>query len=118
MTRARKLTNGVAALLAAAVIPLTAASAAAIDITVRNTSARAIDAVYLSATAQSAWGPDLLDGGIIAPGDTGTVGGVSCAGAFVVVAEDVGGCFLYQSVGCAADASWTITNSTPRDCGR
>ena len=118
MTPARKLTKTVAALLAAAVIPFTAASAAAIDVTIRNTSPRAIDGVYLSATAQSDWGPDLLDGGIIAPGDVWTVSGASCVGTFVLVAEDVGGCFLYQSVSCATDASWTITSSTPRDCGR
>ncbi len=104
--------------IVAAAVLFGAANASAIDITIQNTSARAIDGVYLSATAQSAWGADLLDGGIIASGDAWTVSGVSCDGSFVLVAEDVGGCFLYQSVGCIADVAWTISTSTPRDCGR
>ena len=114
MRRLRTLTSTIAA----AALLFSAANAAAIDITIKNTSSRAVDGVYLSATTQSAWGPDLLDGGIVAPGDAWTVGGMSCVGTFVLIAEDVGGCFLYQSVSCATDASWTITNSTPRDCGR
>lgn len=59
----------------------------------------------------------VLDGGIIAPGDVWTAT-ASCEGVIVVVAEDVGGCFLSHSVACGADATWTITGTTPRDCGR
>jgi hypothetical protein len=117
--RRKRLTSGIAAVFGVAtVILFSTANAAAMGITVKNTSAREIRGLYLSATAQSAWGPDLLDGGIIAPSDVWTVSGVSCQGVSVLVAEDDGGCFLYQSVGCAADASWTITGNTPRDCGR
>jgi len=54
---------------------------------------------------------------VLAPGDVWTAT-ASCQGVIVVVAEDVGGCFLSQSVACGADATWTITASTPRNCGR
>jgi len=50
-------------------------------------------------------------------GESWTANGARCQGNAVVVIEDEGGCFLYQSIGCGADASLIITDSTPRDCG-
>jgi hypothetical protein len=95
---------------------MAATPAAASSITITNGSSRALDGVYLAATAQSTWGDDLLDGAIIAPGEVWTAS-ASCQGVVVVIAEDIGGCFLSQSIACGADATWTITGSTPRDCG-
>ena len=92
-------------------------AAAAMDLTVVNQGGRQIDGLYLSATAQSDWGPDLLDGARLAPGATSTIHGIACTQPFVVVAEDLSGCFLYLSSACGADAAWTITNDSPRDCG-
>lgn len=116
--RVRRTLRRAAAIGLAAVATMTAtAPAAASSITITNSSTRALDGVYLAATAQSAWGDDLLDGGIIAPGDVWTAN-ASCQGVIVVVAEDVGGCFLSQSIACGADAMWAITGSTARDCGR
>jgi hypothetical protein len=95
------------------------AHAGTIDLTIVNSGVRAVDGLYLAAAAQSAWGPDLLDGDFLDQSQTVTVRGVSCnAASMVIVAEDVGGCFSYQSVACTGNAIWTITNSTPRDCGR
>lgn len=95
------------------------AQAGLIDVTVANSGARTVTGVYLAATAQSAWGPDLLDGNYLDQTQTVTVRGVSCPAAnMVIVAEDIGGCFSYQSVSCGGNASWTITNATTRDCGR
>ena len=114
--RIRNTLRRAAALGLVAAATMTAAPAAASSITITNGSSRALDGVYLAASAQSAWGDDLLDGGIIAPGDVWTAT-ASCQGVIVVVAEDIGGCFLSQSIACGADATWAITGSTPRDCG-
>jgi hypothetical protein len=92
--------------------------AAAIDITVVNASTRDVDGLYLAATAQSAWGPDQIEAEVLAQGESVTLRGVGCPSTIVVIAEDIAGCFLYQTVGCGADATWTISNSTARDCGR
>ena len=114
----RVLARGVLAGLASVLAPGTV-GAAAIDITVVNAGTRSVDGLYLATTAQSAWGPDVLDGDFLAPSGTVTLQGVSCAPpSMVVVAEDVGGCFMYQTVGCGGNATWTITSSTPHDCGR
>jgi uncharacterized membrane protein YccF (DUF307 family) len=94
------------------------ARAAVITITVTNTASRDVTGLYLAATAQSAWGSDRLNGDFLTPNQSVTLSGVSCTGSIVVVAEDVAGCFAYQSVACGGDVSWTITNTTPRDCGR
>jgi hypothetical protein len=95
------------------------AYAGMIDITVVNSGVRAVSGLYLAATAQSAWGSDLLNGDFLDQSQTATVRGVSCnAASMVIVAEDVGGCFSYKSVACTGNAIWTITNATPRDCGR
>lgn len=117
MKAARILRNGVVAglLLAFGGVP---AGAAGIEITVVNQSARAIDGLYLSATAQSDWGPDQLNGVALAPNGSWTIRGVNCTAPFVLVAEDTAGCFLYQPVPCGADAMWTIRSDTARDCGR
>lgn len=92
--------------------------AAAISITVTNGASREVTGLYLAATAQSAWGSDRLNGDFLTSNQSVTLSGVSCTGSIVVVAEDVAGCFSYQSVGCGGDTTWTITNATPRDCGR
>jgi len=118
VTHHTRLTTTIAAGFVVAVTLLSAAQAAATSLTVKNGSALELHGVYLSATAQGAWGDDLLDGTIIAPDGVWSADGVSCNGTVVVIAEDAGGCFLSQSIACGPSAVWTITNSTPRDCGR
>ena len=112
--RMRMIVTGLLVVLAAG-----PARAGTIDVTVANSGARAVTGLYLAASAQSAWGPDLLDGDYLDQSQTVTVRGVSCnAASMVNVAEDVGGCFSYQSIPCGGTATWTITNATARDCGR
>jgi len=110
----------IAAIALSTLFASTAASpASATDITVTNNGSREVHGLYLSLTAQSKWGPDQLNGAALRPGRSLTFMGVACPQQnFVVVAEDEGGCFLYQSVSCASDVLWTITSATPRDCGR
>jgi hypothetical protein len=115
MNRTRTMLGSVAAAVLTMLLGVRAA--AAMDITVVNQGTRQIDGLYLSATAQSDWGPDLLDGARLAAGATATIHGIACAQSFVVVGEDLSGCFLYQPMTCGADVTWTITNDSPRDCG-
>lgn len=88
-------------------------------ITITNNSNREIRHVFLSAPDQNNWGSDQLGGSIIAAnGGTATVGNVSCGGSTIkVIAEDHDGCFYYQVVSCAENASWTISSSDSPDCG-
>ena len=87
-------------------------------ITIVNNSTREIHHVYLSAPDQNNWGPDQLVQSVISPnGGSFTINDVSCNGSTIkVIAEDQDGCFSYQVVSCSG-ATWTITNSTARDCG-
>jgi hypothetical protein len=100
--------------------PLSKANApATAAITIVNNSSREIRHVYLSAPDQNNWGSDQLVNSVIAPnGGSFTISDASCGGASVkVIAEDQEGCFSYQVVSCSENSSWTITNSTARDCG-
>ena len=98
---------------------LSRAHVATSAITIVNNSSREIRHVYLSAPDQNNWGADQLANSVIAPnGGSFTISNVSCGGASIkVIAEDQDGCFSYEVVSCSDNASWTITNSTTRDCG-
>lgn len=91
----------------------------AMAITVTNNSARDMHHLYLSPVDRDAWGPDLLNDGILRVGQTFTISDVSCAGNEIkVIAEDREGCFAYGVVSCSQAATgWTITSETPKDCG-
>jgi hypothetical protein len=116
MRRIRTVAMGLLVLCGAIATPV---AAAPITITVDNNAARGIDGLYLSLYADRGWGPDQLNGTPVASGATVVVSNVDCtSGSIVVIAEDEAGCFLYRTVSCGGDASWTITNSTARDCGR
>lgn len=89
------------------------------NITVVNSSSRDILHVYLSPSNQDNWGPDQLGGAMISSGGGSyTLSNVACSQNDIkVVAEDQNGCFLYQIVSCAQNATWTITNAATPDCG-
>ena len=98
---------------------LSAAHAPSTAITIVNNSSREIRHLYLSSPDQNNWGSDQLgNSAIAANGGTFTINNVSCGGSSIkVIAEDQEGCFSYQVVSCSENASWTITNTTARDCG-
>ena len=88
------------------------------SITIVNNSGREIRHVYLSAPDQNNWGSDQLVNSVISPNGGSFTINASCDGASIkVIAEDQEGCFSYQVVSCSAEATWTITNDTARDCG-
>ena|ERR1700730_7731190 len=87
-------------------------------ITIVNNSSREIRHLFLSPPDSDKWGPDQLHDSTITPGNSFTVADVSCAQDTIkVIAEDQNGCFLYQTVSCGENATWTISNEATPDCG-
>jgi hypothetical protein len=94
-----------------------ARTAATINVTINNNSQRNVRHVYLAAGDPNNWSADQLNGSING-GSSATLSGVSCDGASIrVIAEDQDGCFLYRTVSCGENGTWTITSDAPRDCG-
>lgn len=108
-----------AALCVLAALPLlSSARARSNSINVVNGSGRQIIHIYLSPVDSDNWGPEQLNGSVIAPGQSFNVEGVTCPQAQVkVVAEDGDGCFLSAPVNCGGASTWSITNDTVADCG-
>ena len=97
---------------------LSKAHAPTTAITIVNNSGREVRHVFLSAPDSNNWGPDQLGSSAISPNGGSVTINASCDGPSIkVIAEDQEGCFSYQVVSCSENASWTITNSTARDCG-
>ena len=97
---------------------LSKAHAPVAGITIVNNSSREIRHVFLSPPDQNNWGPDQLGGSVIAANGGSVTISASCSGPSIkVIAEDHEGCFSYQVVTCSESVTWTITNSTTRDCG-
>jgi hypothetical protein len=109
----------VAALCALAALPLlSSARARSNSINVVNSSGRQIVHIYLSPAESDNWGPEQLNGSVIAPGQSFNVEDVACSQSQIkVVAEDGEGCFLSSPVSCGGATTWTITNETAADCG-
>ena len=106
------------AVVIASVATLSRARAQAIGITIVNNSSRDIRHLFLSPPDSNNWGPDQLHDSTITPGNSFTVTEVSCPqGSIKVIAEDENGCFLYQTVSCGDNATWTISNEATPDCG-
>lgn len=90
----------------------------AVDITVTNSSQRAIVHLYFAPVAEpNNWSADQLNGSTIPAGGSQELTNVACNGSIRVIGEDDQGCFVYQVVSCDADQSWEITENAPRDCG-
>jgi hypothetical protein len=85
---------------------------------VNGSTSMEIHHVYLSPVDNNNWSGDQLDGRVITNGSSFTLNNVSCdSGSVKVIAEDKNGCFLYQTVTCGENSTWTITNSSTPDCG-
>lgn len=94
-----------------------ARSPATFSVTITNNSQLQIRGLYLAPGDPDNWGPDQLNGSTISPGASHTIN-VSCDGSSLrVIAEDQNGCFLYHSVSCDGNQTWTITDSESPDCG-
>ena len=108
----------VAAFCALAATPLlSGAQPQASSLTIVNNSGWELRHVYLSDPGNDNWGPDLLNGVVIRPGDSYTLN-FACGQAQVkVVTEDKDGCFLSNVVSCSAGAQWTITSDATPNCG-
>lgn len=108
----------IACAMAAASWSSNAHPSAVSSITVTNNSSREIRYLYLSPVDQDNWGADQLNGASLNNGQSVTLSDVSCSGSEIkVIGEDRDGCFLYSVVSCTGNAQWTVTNSTPADCG-
>ncbi|MEK6334549.1 MAG: hypothetical protein AABM67_06340 [Acidobacteriota bacterium] len=117
-----KKTLGHLIILCVGLFAMTAFSAArtlTTSVTIVNNSDRAIRNVYLSHVNVDDWGDNQLpDGASIASGQSYNLSNVACDQSQVkVIAEDQDGCFASTVVNCGSSGTWTITNSTARDCG-
>jgi hypothetical protein len=89
------------------------------SVSIENNSSRAIVNVYLSHVNADDWSDNQLGTATIAPGQSFSLGSVACDQQQVrVIAEDQDGCFLSTVVTCGDSGTWTITNTTARDCGQ
>ena len=117
--KVRNLIAVIAALCALTTPFLSRAQPLTVSITVANNSNREIRHVYLSHVNADDWSADKLTAASIQPGQSYVLQNVSCdQGQIKVIGEDKEGCFLSGVVSCGSDATWTITNETPADCGQ
>ena len=107
--------------LAVAALPLWSSArsrTASINIGIVNNSNWEIRHVFLQASDQDPWSENQLNDSAIAPGALATVSNAACDGAATkVITEDKDGCFLYKTVSCGDNATWTITSAATPDCG-
>lgn len=116
--------NGVRFLMLVAVLSLSAgvtlrsaASTPAVAVNLVNNSGWEIRALYLSPAYNDNWGPDQLNGAVINPGGTYTLSYSWNQPTVKIIAEDSDGCFLSTTVEATGNSDWTLTNSSPRNCG-
>lgn len=117
--KVRNLIPMIAALCALTVPLLSRAQPRTASITIVNNSSHEIRHVYISHVNSDDWSTDQLGSSAIQPGQSYALQNVACdQGQVKVIGEDKDGCFLSGVVSCTSDSTWTITNSTPADCGQ
>jgi len=90
---------------------------ASTSVTVVNNSNLQFKHAYFSPVDGNNWGPDQLNSSTIGPGTSHTLS-TSCESSSIkVVLEDQNGCFLYKTVSCSDNSTWTVTNDSTPDCG-
>src|SRR5438128_2129370 len=101
-----------------AVATLSSARTATTSVNIVNNSNKEIRNVYVSHVNVDDWGANQLGDTTIVPGQTFTLNNVACDQQQVkVIGEDQDGCFVSTVVTSGDNATWTINNDTPRDCG-
>lgn len=117
--KVRNLVAMIAALCALTTPLLSRAQPQTVSITVVNSSTREIRHIYLSHVNADDWSADQMTAPSIQPGQSYALQNVSCdQGQIKVIGEDKDGCFVSGVVSCGSDATWTITNDIPADCGQ
>jgi hypothetical protein len=96
---------------------LTGAARPATALTIVNNSGWELRHLYLSAPNSDNWGPDQLNGAVIAPGQSYTLNVACDVGEVKVITEDKDGCFLSNTVSCGPAAAWVISNDATPNCG-
>jgi hypothetical protein len=87
------------------------------SITIVNNSSRSISHVYLSHTNADDWGSDQLNGAV-GPGQSFTINNINWdQPQLKVIGEDQDGCFMSTVVDSNGSVTWTVTDSTSRNCG-
>jgi hypothetical protein len=106
------------ALIALASLPIvTRARFASTSVNIVNNSSREVRNVYASHVGADDWSNDLLTAPL-SPSHSSVVSGFTCDQQQVkVIAEDQEGCFSSTIVNCGDSSTWTITDTTARDCG-
>ena len=99
--------------------PFSSRAKALATITVTNNSSREIDHLYTSPTDRKKWSADQLpEGSKLQTGASFTLSNVISENDRIkVIAEDKDGCFLYSELSSQEASTWTINDTTPRDCG-
>ena len=97
-------------------VPLASATTPSITVNVVNNSQKAVSHLYLASAGQDNWTADQLSEGIGA-GASQSVNVTWSESTVQLIAEDEDGCFLSTTIDNSGSPSWTITSSTPRDCG-
>jgi hypothetical protein len=88
------------------------------SVSIVNNSNKAVVNVYLSHVNSDDWGVNQLGDTTISPGQSFSLNNVACDQQQVkVISEDEDGCYSSTVVSCGSSSTWTITNSTAKDCG-
>ena len=98
------------------VAPLAGATTPSITVSVANNSQKAVSHLYLASAGSNDWTGDQLSGAISA-GASQNVSVTWGESTVQLIAEDEDGCFLSTTIDNSGSPGWTLTNSTPRDCG-
>jgi hypothetical protein len=96
--------------------PLSSASAPALSLSVANNSQKEIRHLFLASAGTDNWGDDLISEPITA-GTSRSINASWNEATVKIVVEDEDGCFLNTTLDAAGTPNWTITSSTPRNCG-
>jgi hypothetical protein len=96
--------------------PLSTATTPSITVNVVNNSQKVVNHLYLASAGNDNWTGDQL-GGAVNAGSSQSVSVTWSESTVQLIAEDEDGCFLSTTVENSGSPTWTITNSTTRDCG-
>lgn len=90
---------------------------ASTSVTIVNNSNLQFKHAYFSPVDGNNWGSDQLNGSTIGPGISRTLSSSCDSSSIKVILEDQNGCFLYKTVSCSDNTTWTVTNDSTPDCG-